>query len=351
MTAGLPLAPPPPATSPWQRLYSGGHALRRRWYRRRARRLPRPVVSVGNLHWGGAGKTPLVAAVAAHLRDRGLAVCILTRGYGARGRGVRVVSAGAGPLLGPSLAGDEPVLLAGELPGVAVVASPDRYLGGVHALQRLDPAPEIFLLDDGFSHLALARDLDLLAFPAADPFAGGRLPPGGRLREPLAAAARAAAVVLTGASWSGGLSPGPALAQALGPSGFRGPGFASATRPGEARLRDGRPLAPGTRVLLVSGVARPEELGKLVRSLGYDVADELRFGDHHAYPASSLARIRRAFATSGAAVVLTTGKDRVKLHGHLDLPLAELPIRADPEPAFWRWLDAEVDRLSAGLRS
>ncbi len=345
MTAALPLTPPPPATSPWQRLYAGAHGLRRRWYGRRARRLPRPVVSVGNLHWGGGGKTPLVAALAAHLRDRGLAVCILIRGYGGRGRGVRVVSAGGGPLLGPRVAGDEPVLLAGELPGVAVVASADRYLAGVHALERLDPAPQVFLLDDAFSHLALARDLDLLAFPAADPFAGGRLPPGGRLREPLAAAARADAVVLTGASWGGGLSPGPALAQILGAYGFRGPGFASATRPAPARLRDGRPLPPGSRVLLVSAVARPEEFARAARDLGYEAAGELRLPDHHAYPEATLARIRRAFGESGAQAVLTTGKDRVKLHGRLDLPLAELPVRAEPEPAFWRWLDEAVDAL------
>src|SRR5262245_39413720 len=181
------MKPPPPPISPWQILYGGAHGLRRRGYRDRARRLPRPVVSVGNLHWGGTGKTPLVAAIAAHLRDRGLAVCILSRGYASRGRGVRVVSTGSGPLLGPRTAGDEPVLLAGELPGVAVVVGPDRWQAGEHALRRLDPRPDLFLLDDGFSHLALARDLDLVAFPAADPFAGGRLFPSGRLREPLAA--------------------------------------------------------------------------------------------------------------------------------------------------------------------
>src|SRR3954449_3514798 len=104
---------PSPPKSPWQLFYGGVHFLRRRWYGARARHLPRPVISVGNLHWGGSGKTPLVAAIAAHLRDRGLAVCILSRGYGSQGRGVRVVSAGEGPLLGPLVAGDEPVLLAG----------------------------------------------------------------------------------------------------------------------------------------------------------------------------------------------------------------------------------------------
>src|ERR1700730_9859748 len=102
---------PPPSRSPWQLLYGGAHGLRRRWYRHRAGRLPRPVVSVGNLHWGGGGKTPLVSALACHLRDRGLQVCVLSRGYrkGRRGGGGggRVVSTGRGPLLGPEGAGDE----------------------------------------------------------------------------------------------------------------------------------------------------------------------------------------------------------------------------------------------------
>src|SRR6185436_4296801 len=195
-----PLKAPLPPRSPWQLLYGGAHGLRRRWYRGRAHRLPRPVVSIGNLHWGGTGKTPLVAAAASHLRDRGLAVCILSRGYASRGRGVRVVSTGEGPLLGPLLAGDEPVLLAGELPGVAVVVGPERHEAGMAALRRLPRPPDLFLLDDGFSHLALRRDLDIVVFPAADPFGGGRLFPSGRLREPLAAIARAHAVVLTNAA-------------------------------------------------------------------------------------------------------------------------------------------------------
>ena len=141
---------PPRSWSPWQWLYAGGHRLRYAAMRRRARRLPRPVVSVGNLHWGGGGKTPLVAAIAAHLRDAGLTVAILTRGYGSKGDGVRVLSRGDGPLLGPKLAGDEPVLLAGQLPGVAIVVCPNRYRAGRHAMHRLDPAPDLFLLDDGF---------------------------------------------------------------------------------------------------------------------------------------------------------------------------------------------------------
>lgn len=329
---------PAPSSSPWQLFYGGAHRLRQRWYSTRAGRLPRPVVSVGNLHWGGSGKTPLVAAVAGHLRDRGRAVCILSRGYASRGQGVRVVSSGQGPLLGPLVAGDEPVLLAGELPGVAVVVGPDRHQAGLQALRRLPEPPDLFLLDDGFSHLALVRDLDLVAFPAADPFGGGRLLPSGRLREPLASVSRAHAVLLTGAA--GG--EGPALAEALRPYGFAGPGFASRTLPGAPRLTDGSPLPAGARVFLVTAIARPGNFATTVRGLGFEVTGELRFPDHHGYPPASLARITEAFRTSGADAVLTTAKDRVKLLGRLDLPLAELPIRAEPEPGFWEWLEGRV---------
>jgi tetraacyldisaccharide 4'-kinase len=338
------MKPPSPPASPWQLFYGGAHALRQRWYRQRARRLPRTVVSVGNLHWGGAGKTPLVAAIAGHLRDRGLAVCILSRGYASQGRGVRVVSSGEGPLLGPVLAGDEPVLLAGELPGVAVVVGPDRHQAGLHALRHLVPAPDLFLLDDGFSHLQLHRDLDLLVFPAANPFGGGRLLPLGRLREPLAAVTRAHAAVLTGVPELDHL--GAELAAALRSHGFTGSGFASRTLAGPARLTDGSPLAVGTRVLLVAGVARPDGFVASARSLGFEVVGELHFPDHHRYPSASLARIAGAWRTRGAAAVLTTSKDRVKLLGRLNVPLAELPIRAEPEPAFWIWLDGEMERLA-----
>ncbi|HEX7184987.1 MAG TPA: tetraacyldisaccharide 4'-kinase, partial [Thermoanaerobaculia bacterium] len=327
---------PSPPSSPWQLFYGAAHRLRQRWYRNRSRRLPRPVVSIGNLHWGGTGKTPLTAAVATHLRDSGLAVCVLSRGYASRGRGVRVVSSGEGPLLGPTVAGDEPVLLAGELPGVAVVVGPDRWQAGHQAMRRLQRPPDLFLLDDGFSHLALHRDLDLVAFPAADPFAGGRLFPSGRLREPLSSIARADAVLLTGA---GAEQEGDELAEALRPHGFAGPGFASLTRPGRPRRLDGRELEPGTRVFLVSAIARPEGFTRAARETDLEIAGELRFPDHHAYPPESLERIETAWRASGAEAVLATAKDRVKLLGRLEIPLAELPIRAEPEPAFWEWLD------------
>ena len=208
------LAPPAPPRSPWQLFYGAIHAARRRWYRARARHLPRPVISIGNLHFGGTGKTPMTIAVAGHLRDRGLRVAILSRGYRrARGADVRVVSTGDGPLLGPRSAGDEPVLMAGGAAGRRRAGRSGSHRRRAACDDSPAGPPDVFVLDDGFSHLGLARDLDLLLFPVSDPFAGGRAP-SGRLREPLASVSRAGAVVLTGVSEGGGRA-GAELAEGL----------------------------------------------------------------------------------------------------------------------------------------
>ncbi len=331
------LQAPRPPRSPWQRFYGSVHRWRYQYWQERQRRLPKPVISIGNLHWGGSGKTPLTAAVATHLRDRGLQVTILSRGYGRKGKGVCVVSRGQGACVDAARGGDEPLLLADQLPGVAVVVDADRYSAGCHALEVLRPKPDVFVLDDGFSHLKLARDLDLLVFPVGDPFAGGRLLPSGRLREPLASAARADAVLL-----SGGETPqaGRDLAAALAEHGFSGPGFNVARRllRPEATLQ-GAPLNKQAPALAVSAIARPETFVEGARRCGFEIVGKIAFPDHHGYTAASLRKIHQTFATSRAEVVLITDKDRVKLDGRLDLPLAVLSLRAEPEPAFFPWLD------------
>ena len=341
---------PPLPRSPWQLFYNAVHRVRRHWYRFHSSKLPLPVISVGNLHWGGTGKTPLVAAVARHLTETGLRVAVLSRGYGRRGTGVHVVSTGGGPLLGPRVAGDEPVALAAELPGVAVVVGRDRYLAGRHAIERLPERPDCFVLDDGFSHVRLQRDLDILIFPARDPFGGGRLAPSGRLREPLASARLASAVILSGAEVTEAATDPPdrgdQLARALAPYGYHGPGFASRTRKLGVVTERHQPLPAGASVFLVTGIAHPIRFAESVAQLPNEIRGKLEFGDHHRYGDADLARIESAARVAGADWILTTTKDYVKLLGRLETPLAHLPIRAEPEGAFWTWLDGELERLS-----
>ncbi len=336
------VTPPAPPRSPWQRLYAAAHARRRRRAARHAARLPRPVVSVGNLHWGGTGKTPVVAALAAHLRDAGRRVAILSRGYRGSAREPLLVSRGDGPLAGPDVAGDEPAELAARLPGVAIAVGRSRHAAGELALATLAPPPDLFLLDDGFSHVALARDLDLLVLPAADPFGGGRLPPGGRLREPLASSRHAHALLLTGADATP--EQAAAIGAALAASGFSGAAFAAPTVAAPAHAVAGEPLAPGSPVLLVAGIANPARFLAAARAQELAIHGTLLFGDHHRYRPGDLRHLERAFAASGARHLLTTGKDLVKLQPLTRLPLALLPVAAAPEPAFWPWL---ADRLAA----
>ena len=139
----------------------------------RSHRLSHPVISVGNLTMGGTGKTPFVAFLARRLRFEGKHPAILSRGYGRRSRGVVVVSEGDGPLVSPEEGGDEPVALARQLPGVAIVVA-RRRVEAAAAAERL--GADLFILDDGYQHLAIERDANLLLLDARDPFRRRTLP-------------------------------------------------------------------------------------------------------------------------------------------------------------------------------
>ena len=276
-SAPVALPPPPRATTPWTLLWGALLARRRRAYAGRARRLPAPVISVGNLQLGGSGKTPLVAAIAAHLDAGGRRVAVLSRGYGRTTRGPRLASRGKGPEADAAEVGDEPRMLAEALPRVAVVVGEDRYAAGLYAIEALGAPPDVFVLDDGFSHLGLARDLDLLAFPLERPWGNGRLLPFGSLREPLDAARAAQAVILTGVTGAldGAAQP---LRVALAPFGFAGPAFAAGL---EATIE---PRPASARVVLATGIAHPERVARTARALGLEVLEHLAFADHHRFP-------------------------------------------------------------------
>lgn len=303
----------------------------------RVRRLSRPVVSIGNLVVGGSGKTPLAAYVARLLADAGHRPAILSRGYARTSPdpGVTVVSDGRRLRADLARAGDEPLLLARTLPGVAVLVCEERYLAGRLAERHLGVTAHV--LDDGFQHLQLARDVNLLIVDAHD-VARPRLLPGGRLREPLSAARAADALLVTGVSGDDEVS---GLAERLGVA----TSFAL-QRDVEAAVEETalgpRPLAAGTSVLAVSGIARPDRFAAEAGTGGLELRGAMAFADHHAYSASDLARIAAERQRTGAAVVLTTEKDLMRL-----LPLRPWPfrvavrpmtVRVEPAERFAAWL-------------
>lgn len=328
--------------SPWQRFYGWAHGRRRRYWAARAEGLGRPTVSVGNLHLGGSGKTPTVIAIARGLSDTGpsgpgLRVAVLSRGYRRRSSAPLVVSLGDGPPATVEEAGDEPLMIAEQAPGVAVVVGADRRAAAALALSR-DRAIDVFVLDDGFSHVRVRRDVEVLTFPAVDPFAGGLLLPGGRLREPLENVRLADAVVLTGLE--AGDEPPEDFEPTVRRHGFKGPVFTSTLR---AELGGPSPERP----LLVTGVARPERVARTAAGAGLELVDHLRFADHHGYPPHSLRAIESACVRHRCDAVITTSKDAVKLRGRLPEgvpPLLELEIEARIAPEFLPWLAHCLER-------
>lgn len=272
----------------------------------RSHRLPRPVVSIGNLTLGGTGKTPMVARLAADLIGSGRRVAVLSRGYGGSANGeLMIVSDGKSILVTAEQAGDEPYLLAQKVPGLMVVIGADRYRAGLHALRELKP--DIFILDDGFQHLRLKRDLDILLLDAARPFADGRTLPAGFLREPRSAAGRADLVVYTRCAQQGvpHLFPGKPCC------------WTSHTLTGLVPLgggeRRGFEALNGARVTAFSGIADPGSFFDLLESFGVRLAATLSFPDHSRYGEEEVAAICRLQDASRSTVLVTTEKDAVKL--------------------------------------
>jgi tetraacyldisaccharide 4'-kinase len=320
--------------------YGAAVTWRRKSYARdprRVRRLLRPVVSVGNLRAGGSGKTPIVAHIARLLLDMGERPAILTRGYGRRQEraGVTVVSDGTRMLVDVDVAGDEPLMLARALPDVPVLVNGDRYLSGRLAEQHLGAT--IHLLDDGFQHVALARDVDLLLVDEAD--LSDRVLPAGHLREPLTAATAASALLVTG---------GPAGVDRLSHTLAVATAFTVSRAIGIPRmLISGDPVASSDQpVFATAAIARPERFFGDLAVAGWSVAGRLVFRDHHHFTAADLARIAAEARKAGAALVLTTEKDAVRICARdVDgLPIAAVPLAATIEPrdTFREWLFARL---------
>lgn len=305
-------------------------------------RLPRPTVSVGNLTVGGTGKTPFVLHLAERLLAEGRRPAILSRGYGRRSSEVVVVSRGDGsPIATTDQGGDEPVLLASRLPAAVVVVAPRRADAARAALAF---SPDVFLLDDGFQHLAVRRDLDLVLLDARDPFGGMRYPPLGRLREPPSALARADAVVFTHA---GGGHPTDAVARAVAARNPRAPTFTATVATSGLLDSAGNPArTPETGIVAVSGIARPGDFRETLAEAGIVPLRALAFPDHHRYRSRDVERIEREAAAVRAGAVVTTEKDMVKLAAlPVEWPLPLLAIRLTvevPEPSFWELLHARV---------
>ena len=249
-----------------------------------------------------------------------------------------VVLIGPEPKATVSTTGDEPLELASRLPGVPVVVDADRTRGGIEALTR---GADVLVLDDGFQHLQLDRDLDILLVDAGDPWGGGRMPPLGRLREPLSGLARADAVVVTKVP----PDPEPILAEVRRVVGEHAPGIpvlAARLEPTAVRRGDGvadPKVLTGQRVLAVAGLGRPEGFADLLRAAGAEIVETRWFADHHPFTEAEVGAAVDA-AESAGAVVVTTAKDAVKMPKDAAVWVVEVgmvPLTGDWDE-LWRLL-------------
>jgi len=288
--------------------------------RYRPRSLAGVVLSVGSVSAGGAGKTPFALALTAALERRGYAVRILSRGYGRRSRAVEVVDPGGDA----ERYGDEPLLLA-RRSGVPVVVGAERYAAGVVAesLPREDalgaPQTLVHVLDDGFQHRGLVRDLDIVLLTAKD--AADELLPAGNLREPVREGVRRADVLVLRETEA---PPLAVLIDAICED-REAPLVVWIKR--ELVLPKQRPARP----LLFCGVARPAELRAMLTEAGVATAGEVIFRDHHAYRERDVARLVERARQCGANGFVTTEKDAVKLDAAMHLMLAQVGLVMVPE--------------------
>ena len=311
--------------NPLSAIFGAGVRLRNALYDRgtiSARRLFRPVVSVGNISVGGSGKTPFVIALGELLKQRGIAFDVLSRGYGRNSTEIAVVEAGGTA----AQFGDEPLLIARTLEAPVIVGG-DRYQAGLLAEKQF--SSKLHLLDDGFQHRRLHRDFDIVLLPTED--LTGSLLPVGHLREPATSLGRADAVVIF-------------EKQALS---------LSAKRTWPAHRRVELP-APGGRLVAFCGIARPRQFFDSLKALGQEIAEAVAFGDHHRYQQPDIDRLLRLKNETGANGFITTEKDAVNLAGlarQLE-PLQTARLRLElesPEQAISEMLQAIEQRSGCRL--
>lgn len=329
------------ALAPLGLLYGAITRARLALYRRGAlavQRVDAPVISVGNITAGGTGKTPLVEWLARRVADEDKRVCVLTRGYGRADARQRVVVADNERVLADARAGgDEPRLLAERLRGrAAVVADADRVAAARWAQAAL--GSEVFILDDGFQHLRLARDLDIVTVDATAPWGDGHLLPRGRLREPLRGLARADCIVITRAERAANLADLRATAAQLSDN---RPVFIARTltrgihllsAPDEAD--DIMPAALPQPLAAFCAIGNPQAFFTHARQAGCKLSDTRAFSDHHNYTQADVDALTQAAERSGVRALITTAKDAVKLRSmRFALPcyVLEIALALDEE--------------------
>jgi tetraacyldisaccharide 4'-kinase len=323
---------------PFGPLYSAGMKSREKLYISgifRQHALPVPIISIGNLVLGGTGKTPTVQHLARLLLKHGYHPAIVSRGHGGKARdAVNIVSDGENILLSALFAGDEPYMLAESLPGVPVLTGHRRIFPCRRAIAQF--GADVIILDDGFQHLAVKRDIDVVLFDATELAGNSRVFPGGPLREPTSALRRCNAFLLTGTTpvnqertrkfselLQQRFPDRPVFTSALDSNRLLGP---------DGTVSDD--ILTGT-FFGFCGIANPSRFEKYLADLGIQLADFFALKDHAPYSQTLITNLCKKAVDCGAERLVTTEKDFVKLRDFdLQLPLYVLQIKQKVELSF-----------------
>ncbi|MDE0297453.1 MAG: tetraacyldisaccharide 4'-kinase [Candidatus Poribacteria bacterium] len=281
----------------------------------KSKRIPCTVISVGNIVSGGTGKTPVVIWIAKALREVGYRPAILLRGYHRQEKtpGTHVVSDCRGILASVETSGDEAMMIAREVPSVPVLIGKDRYEAGCHALRELKP--DVLILDDGFQHRMLERDLDILTVDATQPFGTGKLLPAGTLREPVSALRRADMIMLTRVDTAESVAEvREDITKLVGEK----PIVESRHEPTRLYRLGGCEdvdfaVLKGKNLLAVCGIGHPGAFAETLRRYKPETVELLPFPDHHHYSRADVVRIQNEAKGAGANYIITTRKDELKL--------------------------------------
>lgn len=293
--------------------------------------LPTKVISVGNIALGGVGKSPFVILLAKKLKDKGYKVAILSRGYKRKRRNrIDIVSDEKYILLDPYNAGDEPYMLAKSLQGIPVIVGKNRFKAGTIAIEKF--GAEVLILDDGFQHIQLARDLNILLIDAGQLLSNYKLFPVGILREPLKEINRADRIVFS--KYSSVLEPQINLLKKKINKNI--PFYYSSFEPSELinlneSIKEDVSFLENKKVLAFCGIAEPESFRSTLKSLNVDIKDFFIFPDHHDFSDRDLNYIRNMIRSNNIDLVITTEKDGIRLLRYLptEFPLWVLRIRTN----------------------
>ncbi|MFV0439366.1 MAG: tetraacyldisaccharide 4'-kinase [Desulfopila sp.] len=311
--------------------------------------LPVPVISVGNLTMGGTGKTPTVRYLAETLLGAGYRPAVVSRGYGGTAaEAVNVVADGRRILLNATAAGDEPYMLATAVAGLVVITGKKRILPCRYACEHL--GCDIIVLDDGFQHLQVRRDLDIVLFNATILAGNGHVFPGGELREGLAALQRADCIMLTGVA-PVNRDKAETFAGWLHQRGyFHGPVFTAQNRISGIFDMVGRPVDPPypySRFHAFSGIAHPDRFIASLQQCAVEITGHSRFADHASYSPGILSSLAERARRRDATALITTQKDWAKIKDiPCPLPTFYLGLELQPEPLFFEQLQSRLSHFS-----